>query len=158
MIGHTLYTNPSSEYYDRIEDCENLFFDCIVIDYLLSYAVDVQAYWEIEPIRSKSAHPCKTQQNYTWMLNYAIYTIINICNDLLIYPWSRFRIKDTSVVNHANKTIAIPVMVKLRSSHQTAIFCPLMREYFVIIVIRKNVHVAYTKWIIITIMVYLDVK
>lgn len=115
-------------------------------------------YWGIEPIRSKSAHPCKTQLNYTWMLNYTIYTIINICDDLLIYPWSRFRIKDTSVVNHANKTIAIPVMMKLRSSHQTAIFYPLMREYFVIIVIRKNVHVAYTKWIIITIMVYLDIK
>lgn len=66
-------------------------------------------------------------------------------NDLLIYPWSRFRTKDTSVANHVNKTIAMLVMVKLRSTHQTVTFYPLMREYSVIIVIRRNVHVAYTK-------------
>jgi len=79
------------------------------------------------------------------MLNYTIYTIINMRNDLLIYPWSRFRTKDTSVANNVNKTIAMLVMVKLRSSHQIATFYPLMREYSVIIVIRRNVHVAYTK-------------
>lgn len=79
------------------------------------------------------------------MLNYTIYTIINTRNDLLIYPWSRFRTKDTSVASHANKTIAMPVMVKLRSNHQTATLYPLMREYFVITVVRKNVHVAYMK-------------
>jgi hypothetical protein len=79
------------------------------------------------------------------MLNYTIYTIINICDDLLIYPWSRFITKDILAMNHTNKTIAMPVMVKLRSSHQTAIFYPLLKEYFVIIVIRKNVRVAYTK-------------
>jgi hypothetical protein len=61
-------------------------------------------------------------------------------------------------MNDTNKTIAMPVMVKLTRSHQIAIFYPLMREYSVIIVIRKNVHVAYTKLIIITIMVYLDLK
>lgn len=79
------------------------------------------------------------------MLNYTIYTIINICDDLLTYPWSRFITKDILAMNHTNNTIAMPVMVKLRSSHQTPTFYPLMREYFVIIVIRKNVHAAYTK-------------
>jgi hypothetical protein len=79
------------------------------------------------------------------MLNYTIYTIINTRNDLLIYPWSSFRTKDTLVAGHVNKTIAMPVMVKLRSNHQTATLYPLMREYFVITVIRKNVHVAYMK-------------
>jgi len=79
------------------------------------------------------------------MLNYTIYTIINICNALLIYPWSRLLTKDISAMNDTNKTIAMLVMVKLRSSHQIATFYPLMREYSVIIVIRKNVHVAYTK-------------